>query len=343
MTDLKLLVRNNILELIPYSSARDEYTGKDAIFMDANESPFNGPYNRYPDPGQKILKEKLSSMLGLLTEQLFIGNGSDEAIDLLFRVFCTPGTDRVVIMDPSYGMYRVCADINDVAVDFAELDPDFSLNAGRILDKAGPATKMVFLCSPNNPTSNLLDQSEIIKILEGFEGIVVVDEAYIDFEGGVGLISLLGKFANLVILRTLSKAWAGAGIRLGMALGDPFLISLMGRVKYPYNVNMLTQDKALELIGNETQKQEWVELLLSERQRLEKELKAIRIVLKVHPSNANFLLVEVEDPDTLYDSLAGGGIIVRNRSRETHCNGCLRITVGTRDENNRLIELLKSY
>ena len=176
-----------------------------------------------------------------------------------------------------------------------------------------------------------------------FEGIVIVDEAYIDFAGGGGLVPLLGKFPNLVILRTLSKAWAGAGIRLGMALGDPFLISLMGRVKYPYNVNMLTQDKALELIGNETQKQEWVELLLSERQRLEKELKAIRIVLKVHPSNANFLLVEVEDPDALYDSLAGGGIIVRNRSRETHCNGCLRITVGTRDENNRLIELLKSY
>ncbi|MCK4751505.1 MAG: histidinol-phosphate transaminase, partial [Bacteroidales bacterium] len=324
MVYIKGLVRKNILELIPYSSAREEYTGKDAILMDANESPYNSPFNRYPDPGQKILKDKLGTMLGVLTERLFIGNGSDEAIDLLFRIFCNPGTDRVIIMDPSYGMYKVCADINEVAVDFVELDPDFRLNAGRILDKGGPDTKMVFLCSPNNPTSNLLEQVEIVKILEGFSGIVIVDEAYIDFTGSDGLIPLLGKFANLVILRTLSKAWAGAGIRLGMALGDPFLISLLGSVKYPYNVNMLTQEKALELLDNETQKKNWVDMVLSERKRLAEELKATGSVKKVHPSNANFLLVEVEDPDTLYDYLAGAGVIVRNRSRETHCSGCLR-------------------
>ncbi|MFC2098294.1 histidinol-phosphate transaminase [Bacteroidota bacterium] len=343
MVDIKSLVRKNILDLVPYSSARDEYTGKDAILMDANESPFNGPYNRYPDPRQGELKVKLARMLGLSVGQLFLGNGSDEAIDLLFRVFCNPGIDRAIIMDPSYGMYKVCADINDVEVDFVELDPDFRLNAGRMLNRVENSTKIIFLCSPNNPTSNLLEEAEIVRILEGFKGIVVVDEAYIDFTGGMGLIHLLGKYNNLVILRTLSKAWAGAGIRLGMALGDPFLISLLGRVKYPYNVNLLSQEKALELLNGVQQKMDWVETILAERKRLVEELNALKPVRQVHPSDANFLLIRVDDPDKLYEYLAEGGIIVRNRSRLKHCSGCLRITVGTKEENDRLIELMKLY
>jgi histidinol-phosphate aminotransferase len=343
MADLKDLVRENILDLVPYSSARDEYTGKAAVLMDANESPYNLPYNRYPDPRQNKLKGRISRMLSLSPKQVFVGNGSDEAIDLLLRIFCVPGKDRVIIMDPSYGMYKVCADINDVGVDFAELNPDFSLNAVRILGNVRPSTKMVFLCSPNNPTSNLLEPDEIMKILERFRGIVVLDEAYIDFSGSSGMVSRLEKHSNLVILRTLSKAWAVAGIRLGMALADPEIIELMNRVKYPYNVNLLTQEKALEILDDDKQKAEWVDLILDERDRLIKRLKKMDMVLKIHPSDANFLLIRVADPDALHDHLAVGGIIVRNRSRMTHCEGCLRITVGTKEENLKLLDLMKSF
>ena len=343
MTDIKDLVRKNILELVPYSSARDEYTGKEAILMDANESPYNQPYNRYPDPRQEKLKEKIAQMLHLPLGSIFLGNGSDEAIDLLIRVFCIPGSDRIIIMDPSYGMYKVCADINDVAVDFVELNQDFTLNAGRILGAVRPTSKLIFLCSPNNPTSNLLETSEIIKVLEGFRGMVILDEAYIDFTGAEGLISLLDSYANLVILRTLSKAWGGAGIRLGMALADPMLAGLLNRVKYPYNVNLLTQDKAMDLLDNEKRKQEWVEMILSERSWLAEELEGLDLVKKVYPSDANFLLVRVDDPDAVSEYLALGGVIVRNRSRLTHCTGCLRITVGSEAENRRLIELMKTF
>ena len=343
MTVIKDLVRKNILELVPYSSARDEYTGKDAVLMDANESPYNNPFNRYPDPRQVELKEKLGLMLQISPDRLFLGNGSDEAIDLLIRVFCKPGVERIIVQDPSYGMYKVCADVNDVAVDFTELDPDFTLNAARILGQVKPATKMVFLCSPNNPTANLLETSEIEKILNSFRGIVVVDEAYIDFAGDVGLMPLLGRYPKLVILRTLSKAWAAAGIRLGMALADPQVIRFMNMVKYPYNVNLLTQEKALEILCNVEEKQEWVELILAERDRVKNELGGLEKIKLVYPSDANFLLVKVDDPDGLYDYLALGGVIVRNRSRMTHCSGCLRISIGTRDENDRLIELMKKY
>ncbi len=343
MIDLKDIVRDNIWNLVPYSSARDEYTGKDAILMDANESPFNSPFNRYPDPGQNMLKEKISGLLGISSERLFIGNGSDEAIDLLIRVFCKPGSDRIIIMDPSYGMYKVCADINDVGVDLVALETDFSLNAVRILGSVRPSTKMIFLCSPNNPTSNLLDTKEVIKILDRFKGIVVVDEAYIDFAEGSGLISLLDEYSNLVILRTLSKAWAGASIRLGMAIAHPEVTGLMNRVKYPYNVNLLTQEKALELLDNVEQKDEWVSRILQEREWLVKKLDKLEVIRKIHDSDANFLLVRVEDPDALYEHLVKGGVIIRNRSRLTHCNGCLRITIGNREENKRLLELIKSY
>jgi histidinol-phosphate aminotransferase len=311
--------------------------------MDANENPYNRPFNRYPDPRQLKLRQRLAGMLGLSPSSIFLGNGSDEAIDLLVRIFCVPGSDRIIIMDPSYGMYKVCADINGVAADLVALNPDFSLDPGRILEAVGRATKMIFLCSPNNPTSNLLERDSVLSILDRFRGILVVDEAYIDFCGGRGLLDLLGQYPGLVLLRTLSKAWAGAGIRLGMALGDPQLIGWMNRVKYPYNVNYLTQEKALEMLGMVDRKEEWVRLILSERERLEAELGKLAAVRKVHPSDANFLLVRVTDPDDLYDILVKGGVIVRNRSRMTHCGGCLRITVGTPEENDRLIELIKTY
>ena len=282
-------------------------------------------------------------MLSISAEKIFLGNGSDEAIDLLIRIFCIPGKDRIIIMDPSYGMYKVCADVNDVPVDFVELEPDFSLNAVWVLGSVRPSTKMIFLCSPNNPTSNLLDTEEILKILDRFRGMVVVDEAYIDFAGGRGLINRLDKYSNLVILRTLSKAWAGAGIRLGMALADPVVANLMNRVKYPYNVSLLTQDKALELLRNEKQKDEWVEMILEEREWLRKKLEKLSLIKKIYHSDANFLLVQVDEPDALYAHLAKGGVIIRNRSRMTRCSGCLRITIGTHKENLLLLELINSF
>ncbi|MFC2115706.1 histidinol-phosphate transaminase [Bacteroidota bacterium] len=343
MTDIKDLVRKNIRELVPYSSARDEYSGKEAILMDANESPYNRPFNRYPDPRQEKLKEKLADMLEISPGQIFLGNGSDEAIDLLMRIFCVPGADRIIVMDPSYGMYKVCADINDVRTDFVELNPDFSLNAERVLASVRLSTKLIFLCSPNNPTSNLLETAEIIKVLEGFPGMVILDEAYIDFSGNKGLIHLLESHTNLVILRTLSKAWSGAGIRLGMALAKSQVIGLLSRVKYPYNVSILSQEKGMELLDNEKEKHKRVEMILSERTRLAKELKGLDLIKKVHHSDANFLLIRVDDPDAVYNHLVLGGVIVRNRSRMTHCRGCLRITVGTEAENRRFIELLKTF
>ena len=343
MTDIKDFIRKNIQELVPYSSARDEYTGTDAVLMDANESPYNNPFNRYPDPRQGKLKEKIAKMLRLSPAKIFLGNGSDEAIDLLIRVFCVPARDRIIVMDPSYGMYKVCADINDVAVDFVKLNPDFSLNAVRILGNVRPSTKMIFLCSPNNPTSNLLEKAEIMKILDRFRGAVVVDEAYIDYAGSGGFIPLLERYPNLVILRTLSKAWAAAGIRLGMALADQEVINILDRVKYPYNVSMLTQERAMEILDNKKQKNEWVEMILSERERLAEKLGKLETVQKVHPSDSNFLLVQVEDPDALYEHLVRGGVIVRNRSRLTHCSGCLRISVGTKDENQQLFRLMKTF
>ena len=311
--------------------------------LDANESPYNEPYNRYPDPAQTALKAKISEMISIPADKNFLGNGSDEAIDLLIRIFCEPAADRVIIIDPSYGMYKVCADINDVAVDFVPLQEDFSLDAGRLLAAVRSNTKMVFLCSPNNPSANLLDPSQITRILSDFRGMVVLDEAYIDFSGSEGMLPKLEEHSNLVLLRTLSKAWGLAGIRLGMALADPEVIRYLNRVKYPYNVNYLTQTKALEMLGRAGKREKWVGEILSERERLEDRLKEIACVRKIFPSDANFLLVRVEDPDGLYAHLNKSGLIVRNRSRLTHCEGCLRITIGTPEENNRLIELMKSY
>jgi histidinol-phosphate aminotransferase len=343
MIDIKGLIRENIRELIPYSSARDEYSGKGAVLLDANESPYNEPFNRYPDPAQMALKEKISDILSTPVEQIFLGNGSDEAIDLQIRIFCEPGVDRIIIIDPSYGMYKVCADINNVAVDFVSLTPDFGLDADRLMAAVREETKMIFLCSPNNPSANLLDQNEIARILSEFKGMLVLDEAYVDFCGSEGMLPVLGTYQNLVILRTLSKAWGLAGIRLGMALADPEVIHYMNRIKYPYNVNYLTQAKALEMLGSTGNREKWIREILTERTKLEAAMKDIRYVLKVFHSDANFLLVRVADPDGLYTFLYQKGVIVRNRSRLTHCEGCIRITVGTPDENSRLIELMKSF
>ena len=343
MSDIKGLIRKNIRDLIPYSSARDEYSGDGAVLLDANESPYNEPFNRYPDPVQMALKEKISDIISTTVERIFLGNGSDEAIDLLIRIFCEPAADRIIIIDPSYGMYKVCADINNVAVDFVSLNKDFSLDAERLLAAVREETKMVFLCSPNNPSANLLDKAEIIRILSEFKGMVVLDEAYIDFCGSEGLLPAQGEHRNLVILRTLSKAWGLAGIRLGMALADPEVIKYMNRVKYPYNVNYLTQTKALEMLGSAVNREKWVKEILAERTKLRGRLEEIGYIIKIFPSDANFLLVRVEDPDGIYAFLNERGVIVRNRSGLTHCEGCIRITVGTPDENNRLIELMKSY
>ncbi len=340
---IRKLIRKNILELVPYSSARDEYNPQGAILLDANENPYNGPYNRYPDPMQMALREKISEIYSVGGRNIFIGNGSDEAIDLLIRIFCEPARDRVIIMQPSYGMYKVCADMNDVAVDFVGLNSDFSLNAGRVLNKIKAGTKMVFLCSPNNPTSNLLEEGEIIRVLEGFNGITVVDEAYADFSAGAGLVPLLDRYRNLVLLRTLSKAWGLAGIRIGAALGDPGIIEYMNKVKYPYNVNRLSQEMALEMLSVPGKKDAWVKQILDQKKRLVRELGAFTYVRKVFPSDANFLLVRVEEPDALYDFLQSGGVVVRNRSKLAFCEGCLRITVGTEEENTRLLDLLESW
>jgi len=343
MNVIKNLIRKNIRELIPYSSARDEYSGDGAVLLDANESPYNEPFNRYPDPVQVALKEKISGIIAIPVEQVFLGNGSDEAIDLLIRIFCEPAEDRIIIIDPSYGMYKVCADINNVGVDFVSLNKDFSLDAERLLASVRKETKMVFLCSPNNPSANLLDKDEITRILSEFNGMVVLDEAYIDFSGSDGLLQSLAEHRNLVILRTLSKAWGLAGIRLGMALASPDVIQYMNRVKYPYNINYLTQAKAMEMLRSAANKEKWVEEILAERTKLENRLAEIRYVQRIYPSDANFLLVRVQDPEGIYAFLNERGVIVRNRSNLTHCEGCIRITVGTPDENNRLIELMKFY
>jgi histidinol-phosphate aminotransferase len=343
MIKIKGLIRKNIRELIPYSSARDEYSGGGAVLLDANESPYNEPFNRYPDPVQTDLKKRISDNISTPVERIFLGNGSDEAIDLLIRIFCEPAADRIISIDPSYGMYKVCADINNVLVDFVRLNRDFSLDAERLLSAVKEETKMVFLCSPNNPSANLLDKAEITRILSEFNGMVVLDEAYIDFSGSDGMLPVLGEHKNLIILRTLSKAWGLAGIRLGMALADPEVIQYMNSVKYPYNVNYLTQVKAVEMLGSAGSKEKWVSEILTERTKLEAVLEGIQYVLKVFHSDANFLLVRVEDPDGLYTFLYQKGVIVRNRSRLTHCKGCIRITVGTPDENKRLIDFMKSY
>lgn len=340
---LEEIIRPNIRNMNPYSSARDEYDGEDAVLMDANENPFNPPYNRYPDPRQRLLKEKIGTLLGVSAGNIFLGNGSDEAIDLLIRISCQPGNSRIVAMDPSYGMYQVAAETNDVQLVKVLLNPDFSLNPQAILEKCDPKTRLVFLCSPNNPTSNLLETQAIATIAENFRGLVVVDEAYIEFSGMEGLINELAVYPNLVLLRTLSKSWGLAGIRLGMALGSASIISYLNRIKYPYNLNSLTQDYAIKALNNTADKDRFVGEILKQRDLLKSGLSDLPYIEKIYPSDANFLLVKVNEPKKLYNYLKDRYYIVRDRSSMPLCEGCLRITVGTGEENTGLINLMKKF
>ena len=340
MKPLQELVRPNIWALSPYSSARDEYSGHDAhVFLDANENPYNGPLNRYPDPLQRELKALISKNKEVPESHIFLGNGSDEAIDLVYRCFTRPGIDNVVAIEPTYGMYRVCADINDVEYRPVLLDNHFQMSAAKMLE----ATKVIWICSPNNPSGNLIDPDEVEMVIEGFEGIVVVDEAYSDFAPGKPFRTKLRHYPNLIVLNTMSKAWGCAAIRLGMAFASAEIIGLFNKVKYPYNVNALTQERALEMMQSPYEVEKWVKLLLQERIRVMESFSILPICQKVYPTDANFFLARMTDAPAIYDYLMREGIIVRNRSRVTLCDNCLRVTIGTKTENSQLLAALRKY
>jgi len=339
--DIATLVRQTILDLRPYSSARDEYSGSASVFMDANENPFNAPLNRYPDPGQVELKKKISAIKGLPLDNIFLGNGSDEGIDLLFRVLCDPGRDNVITVEPTYGMYGVCAQINGVERRNVLLNRDFSLDADAVIEAVDERTKIIFLCSPNNPTSNSMEREAVLKIIDGVNCMVVVDEAYIDFSMGPGLLSRLHEKDNLVVLQTLSKAWGLAGIRLGILFAHPALVGYLTSVKYPYNINSLTIKEALKGLDDPGQRQGWISEIIEERGRIAKAIAMMPYVKVVYPSDANFLLVKVDDPVMVYRFLMARGIIIRDRSSVPLCEGCIRITVGTKKENRQLMDALK--
>ena len=343
MKNLDALIRPNIKALSPYSSARDEYSGAASVFLDANENPYNAPFNRYPDPLQKELKGQISKIKEIDAKHIFLGNGSDEAIDLLFRAFCIPEKDNIVSISPSYGMYQVCADINNTPVRKVALNTDFTLDADKVLAACDASTKLVFLCSPNNPSGNLLDGEEIEKILTQFEGIVVIDEAYIDFCPEASWLPDLDAFPNLVILQTFSKAWGMAAMRLGMAFASEEIIAVLNKIKYPYNLNILTQQVALELLDNDENMKGWVEILNNEKAVLKNELMQLKNVEHIYPSDANFLLVKIKDATSIYNQLVKDEIIVRNRSKIALCADCLRITIGSPEENSTLMSALKNY
>ena len=344
MFSLEQLVRKNIWSLAPYSSARDEYSGKEAhVFLDANENPYNGPYNRYPDPLQRELKLMLKKVKGVPEEMIFLGNGSDEAIDLAYRVFCNPGRDNVVAIAPTYGMYKVCADINDVEYRQVLLDEDFDFKAADLLAACDEHTKIIWLCSPNNPTGNSLNRDEILKVVEGFEGIVIVDEAYIDFSQQMSMRKELPNHSNLIILQTMSKAWGSAAIRLGMAFASKEIIAIYNKVKYPYNVNQLTQEQALAMLKDPFEVDKWVKILMAERSRLIQAFMELPICEKIYKTDANFFLAKVTDANAIYNYLVDKGVIVRNRNKVQLCQNCLRVTIGNRTENNELLSALRQY
>ena len=335
------LVRECIARLTPYSTARDEYQGELGIFLDANESPYENGYNRYPDPHQKALKTQIAAIKGIAAESVFIGNGSDEAIDVLLRVFCEPRVDNVVAIAPSYGMYKVAAAINDVKMREVQLGEEFTLPVDELLAATDEHTKMVFLCSPNNPTGNSFPREQIMRLVEEFDGIVVVDEAYIDFAEAESLKSEIASNANLVVLQTMSKAWAMAGLRVGLALASQRVVELMSQVKYPYNINVAAMSIVEELLRQPIDAN--VEEIKQQRAIVEHALQQSVAVKKIYPSDANFLLAEVDDADAMYDYLIGKGIIVRNRNRVKGCEGCLRLTIGTPAENEALLKSISEY
>ena len=340
MKDIEKLLRPNIASLCPYSTARDDFKGDLGIFVDANVNPYDNGWNRYPDPHQAKVKEALSAIKGVPVENLFLGNGSDEAIDLVFRVFCRPGVDNAVAIEPSYGMYSVSAATNDVALRSASLIPEtFALDEEKIASLCDPCTKVLFLCSPNNPSGNAFDREQILRIADNFPGVVVVDEAYVDFSSKGSLLQDAVRRSDMIVLQTLSKAWGMASLRLGMAVSCQRTISLMSRVKYPYNISLPVQKLVLESL-DKAKHDSQVKEILQQRRRLEKSLRGLGIVRKVYDSDANFLLVKFDDADSVYEALVQKGVIVRNRDRVPLCKGCLRITVGTPEENDRLVQIL---
>lgn len=342
MFELKQIVRPNIWALKPYSCARDEFQGEASVYLDANENPYNAPFNRYPDPLQLTVKAEIEKVKGVAVKNIFLGNGSDEAIDLVYRVFCEPKEDNVVAIAPTYGMYGVCADVNNVEYRTVLLDEQYQFKADALLKVADAKTKVMWLCSPNNPTGNALDEQEIEKLLKAFKGIVVLDEAYIDFSSHPSWAKRLAEYPNLIILQTLSKAWASAGLRMGMAFASEEIIALFNKVKYPYNVNILTQNKALEMLRNPKKVSDWVDILLKERAKMVADLGQLAIVEKIYPTDANFVLVKVNDAVKTYNHLVSKGIIVRSRHTVVLCGNCLRITVGTQEENAILMKELKT-
>lgn len=344
MRSLEELTRPNIWSLAPYSSARNEYSGHVArVFLDANENPYNKPFNRYPDPLQKELKERISKVKGVHPDSIFLGNGSDEAIDLPYRCFTRPGIDNVVAIEPTYGMYKVCADINDVGYRPVLLDENYQMSADKLLAACDRNTKLIWICSPNNPTGNHMDRKEILKVLNTFDGLVIIDEAYSDFSAERSLRYELDKYPNLIVLQTFSKAWGCAAIRLGMAFASKEIVDIYNKVKYPYNVNLLTQQQAMEALKDPYEVDEWIKLLLQERRTLMENFRLLPICKKVYPTDANFFLAKMTDAQKIYDYLVEQGIIVRNRTRVTLCQDCLRITIGTKSENTELMAALRKY
>lgn len=347
MFNLQKILRENIKHLVPYSSARDEFKGEASVYLDANENSFGSPlgtnYNRYPDPMQFKVKQRLSEIKGVPPRNIFVGNGSDEAIDILFRAFCRPGIDNVITVPPTYGMYEVSANINDIEVRKIKLTPDYQLDMEGIAEAVDDNTKIVFICSPNNPTGNSINRTDIETILANFTGLVVIDEAYINYSRQKTFIQELTEYGNLVVLHTLSKAWGLAGLRLGMAFASEEIIEVFNKVKPPYNVNEASQALALEALQNVEQINEWIKLTVSEREKLIRELAELTIVQKIYPSDANFILVKTYDAKGIYEHLVGKGIIVRDRSKVELCEGSLRITIGTPAENQSLINNLKTF
>ncbi|MFK7924068.1 MAG: histidinol-phosphate transaminase [Bacteroidia bacterium] len=339
------LIRPHIRDLMPYSSARDEYSGKVGVFLDANDNPLGsvggGRYERYPDPHQRAIKERLAEIKGVRPAQIFIGNGSDEAIDLLFRTFCEAGQDHILLNPPTYGMYKVSAEINGIEIQSSNLTLDYQLDMAALGERLVTEPKLTFLCSPNNPTGNLLRREDIISVLEQSNGLVIVDEAYIDFAPEATLLPLLDQYPNLVVLQTFSKAWGMAGLRCGMAFGHPEVIAAMNRIKPPYNVNQLTQEAVLHALGKLEEKETMVAEILVARSSLIEALAALEIVEHIFPTDANFVLIKVADPNAIYQALIEQQIIIRNRSKVVLCEGCLRITIGSKAENEQLINAMR--
>lgn len=345
--EIKDLLRDNIKALKPYSTARDEYQDQADIFLDANENAHGSAtekaYNRYPDPKQALLKERISQIKGIPPRHIFIGNGSDEAIDLLIRAFCEPKRDNIIVLPPTYGMYEVAAAINAVTVKKVPLAPDFQLDLDSIAEQVDAQTKIIFICSPNNPTGNAIDPRDVEVILNNFEGIVVVDEAYINFSRQSSMIRELTEYPNLVVLQTFSKAWGLAGLRVGMAFASLPVVEVLNKIKSPYNISQPSQEEALEALNSLEKVNNWIKDIVRERNKLANVLAQLDFVVKVFPSDANFLLVQVKDADKMYTYLLENGVIVRDRSKLEECKGCIRITIGTTQENQRLIDLLQQF